>query len=219
MTDIKITLDNNANWDSSALGTFDASSSLADEVDADDDGVVTQTEIEQYQKAHPKATEPKKDYAVIKDNQTPQNWQELMQLVEQASQTYDGMEKDANQIFEDSDNFLSQCNALIDSSSTDGKLQQTNPSALSIDELSDDFDVTSNTVDNAIEKAEKNGVMKTWLFGAILKTLSDKLAKKEDSVKQLIEKTKTKIEDAQKTVESKDNPDDSNGKKDKTAKV
>lgn len=216
---MKITLDSNANWDSSVLGTFDESSSLAEAVDADANGIITEDEIEHYKEANPELTAPKKDYTVIKGEQTPQNCYELMDLIQKASETYDGMEKDARQISEDSNSFLAQCNSLCESSNPEEILKQAKSGSSGIEQLSEDFNITSSSVDNAIENAEKNGVMKTWMFGFIAKNLCNQLAQKEDTVKQLIEKIKIEVEDTQKTVESKDNPKDKTDKNDKTKTV
>lgn len=216
---MKITLDSNANWDSSVLGTFDDSSSLAEAVDTDDNGIITEKEIEQYKKANHQLTAPKKDYTVISGDQTPKNWQDLAELVKKASETYDGMEKDVNQISEESASFLSQCNSLCNDLSQDDMLKQAKSNSSGIDELSKDFNVTSSTVDKAIENAKKNGMMNTWLFGSTLTNLCNQLAQKEDSVKQLIENTKSKIENTQKTVESENKFDEKSGKKDMTKTV
>jgi hypothetical protein len=220
MSDIKITLDKNANWDSNDLGIFDASSTLADTIDVDDNGIITQSEIECYQKATAnKKSEQQKDYTVIQGDQTPKSLQDLVALIKKATEAYDGMTKDANEILEENASFLSQYSSLSQNLSQADMLKQSKSNSDDMEQLSTDFNTTSGSVGSALKNAKKNGLMNSWIFGLFFTSMSNQVGQKGDSVKQLINQTQTKVEDTQQTLEPKTNQNDSNEKKDKTKTV
>lgn len=197
MSDIKIiTLDKSANWDSSALGTFDGSSSLAQEIDANDDGVITKAELESYQKSH-------KNYSVIDKAEAPKNYDELSDLMKKAEEAYSGMEQEAEQISEDNASFESQLNTLIANADSETALQHAKTNANNIEQLSKDFDTTTSTVKKALDEAKKKGFQCLWLGDTIVKGVSNKLNEKSDEVKKQIETVHTNVDNTEKLAETK----------------
>lgn len=212
---MKITLDSNANWDSSTLGTFDDSSSIADEIDADNDGVITQSEIEAYQKTN----KDEKDYTVIEDAQAPKTYQELVDLMKKVEESYSGMEQEAGEISQENASFLSQCRSLSDSSDEQSLLKQSKANMSSIEQLSEDFNSTTSSVKKALEEAKKNGLSNFWFGSLILNSACQKLDEKSGDVKQHIDTVQTDIENTDKTLGNELPKDDSDGQKKNTKKA
>lgn len=212
MSDIKITLDKNVNWDSSALGVFDGSSSLAQEIDADEDGVITKLEFESYQKSH-------KNYSVIDKAEAPKNFDELSDLMKKAEESYSGMEQEAEKIAEDNASFVSQLNTLIAGADSDTVLKQAKANVNNIEQLSKDYDTTANSVKKVLEEAKKQGFQSVLFGDLIINNVSGKINEQSDEVKKHIETVHTNVDDTEKTVESKLKKDTPEEKTTKTKNV
>lgn len=212
MSDMKITLDKSTNWDSSALGTFDGSSSLAQEIDANHDGVITKSELESYQKSH-------KNYSVINKTEAPKNYDELSDLMKKTEEAYSGMEQEATEIAEDNASFVSQLNTLIDNADSQTALQQAKTNLNNIDKLSKDFGTTTSTVKKALDEAKKKGFQFLWFGDSIINSVSNKLNEKSDEVKKQIETVHTNVDNTEKMAETKIKKDAPKEKTTKTQNV
>lgn len=207
---MKITLDKNANWDSSTLGSFDGSSSLADQIDSDNNGIITNSEIQSYKKSH-------KSHTVIKDAETPENLDELSDLAKKATETYNGMEQEAKDIAEEDASILSQINTL-ENANSQAPLRQAKTCANRMDKLSEDFDTTASSVKKAIDEFKKKCGGILWLIYGAVDNICSKLEDKSDEVKQLIQTVHTNVDNTEKRVEEKLGKDTSEEKTKKTKK-
>lgn len=196
MSDIKITLDKNVNWDSQDLGVFDGSSSLADNIDSDNNGVITKSELESYQKSH-------KSYSVIEKADAPKNYDELKDLMDKTETAYNSMEQEAQGISVDNATFMSQLNSLIDAADSASALQHAKTNANSIEQLSKDFDTTSSNVKKALDEAKKKGISFCWFGDTIINNVSNKLKDKSEEVKKNIESVHKDVDITEKTAETK----------------
>lgn len=208
---MKIRLESKSIWDSNVLGEFDGSSSLADSIDSDNNGVITKSEMQAYQKSH-------KSYSVIKNVETPDDLGELSDFAKKAAQTYSGMEQEAKEIEEEEASFLSQLNELIAKADSKTALQQAKTYANNIDKLSKDFDTTTSSVNKAMDEARKKGILNFWFCYNIVNNVRNKLEDKSDDVKQHIDNVHKKVDNTEKTVEAKFKKDDSDGQKKTTEK-
>lgn len=212
MSNIKITLDKSANWDSSALGAFDGSSSLAQDIDANDDGVITKSELESYQKTH-------KSYSVINKAEAPKNYDELSDLMKKTEESYSGMEQEAAEIAEDNSSFVFQLNTLIANADSQTALKQAKTNVNNIEQLSSDFDTTASTVKKAVDEGKKKILQTLWFGDSIINSVCNKLKEKSEEVKKYIETVHTNVDNTEKMAESKIKKDNTEAKSTKTQNV
>lgn len=209
---IKIRLESKSIWNDNVLGEFDESSSLADQIDSDNNGVITKSEMQAYNQSH-------KSYSVINSAETPDDYKELNELAKKAGEAYSGMEQEALEIEEENASFMSQLNDLIAKGDSKTALQKAKNYANSIDNISKDFDATTTSVDKAMNEAKKKSFAINWIVGdALIKKVLNKLEDKSDEVKQNIDKVHKQVDSTEKTVESKFNKDGSGEQKKTTEK-
>lgn len=211
MSENKVTLDSNAIWDSSALGTFDGSSSLADEIDSDDDGVITESEIREYKKPQSSPSKKGKEYSVVNLEETPQTYYEINDILYQATESYQGIANAVNEIGESNTSAVSNYYSSVKDTNDGNRLETTKSNVDGLEQIYKDYEVTSGSVDKAIQCIENGGLKSFGIFDVIItKNHADETKNEGDSVKQLIDNTQNVVSNTQKFFESNSKTDDSN---------
>lgn len=117
-------------WSNAGLGEFDPESSLAGEVDADDDGVITEDEINTYESEKNQSTttttttttsttpSTSSTYSVVNLAQAPENYDEMKADMNAALESFDEMNSFVNQIDQENSILISQIQALTGQTSS-----------------------------------------------------------------------------------------------------
>lgn len=100
-------------WDSAGLGDFDPESDLADEIDADDDGCITDKEIQTYQSSKSSPTANKQSsYSVVNIDASPESFDEMKDLMNQSITSFDGMSNYVAEISSENDSISSEISSI-----------------------------------------------------------------------------------------------------------
>lgn len=111
-------------WTKAGLGTFDADSSLASEIDKDGDGNITEAEIEAYEATNPtdktdstngSSADSGSDsvsYSVVNLSDAPDDFDEMKTDMNQCITSFQGMEKEAEVISQENESLTAKIESL-----------------------------------------------------------------------------------------------------------
>ena len=174
-------------WDNEKLGIFDETSTLADEIDADDDGYITEDEINTYLSEQDSDSENYTTLDLDSDS-VPNSYIEMADLLNKAITSFDEM----TSYIEDE---LAEYQAAVEDEST-----PPNPDSIlsELEQVTSDIETTGSSVDTILAKANQS--QHQLFFSSFFYRLSSNSGD-ISRINELGEQAKSGAETATETVE------------------
>lgn len=164
-------------WASAGLGDFSPESDLADEIDADNDGCITDKEIQAYQSSKSSTSATKQSsYSVVNIDASPESFDEMKDLMNQSITSFDGMSNYVDDLSSENDCINAEINSLtseIDaianstseptaqssqlaskSSDVSSLVSKATTNSNNLDQVTTDMGKTSSSVDKVLSKVK-----------------------------------------------------------------